>query len=325
MNLAFENIFSNKIEELDKLANDKIHVRGTDPQYDVPADYKKQEWYVPFNEIPIRYCPTDRYSYLNKYHSTASSTKTWESAKGLVLDKLYENFIKQLHSYLSTKRHEDIDIIKDFQTSNETFINQKLQKINQEKDSLLNTPSDEEIINFEKFLKTILRYETQIASSILDYKISMINDININSTILTLFPFVVKPAFTALALGISGNPQPDFVFDNKIIIDVKAPPWIDDFYNTLGGYALVYEKANNSKMNLGLIVMPEFSTKRNVPLYFKSEIIIIDDIFRKGFLLRRNNLVELMKKQNDPGIPDDNSPCLSCRYFNHCWPSNNGD
>ena len=66
--------------------------------------------------------------------------------------------------------------------------------------------------------------------------------------------------------------------------------------------------------------MPEFSSRRNVPFYFRSEIVVIGDTYRKAFLLRRENLLELMKSQKDPGLPSDTTFCSTCPYYTHCFP-----
>ena len=72
-------------------------------------------------------------------------------------------------------------------------------------------------------------------------------------------------------------------------------------------------------MNLGMIIAPEFSNKRNVPHFFNSKIVLIEDLYRKLFLLRREKLLEQMKSEKDPGLPLSDEKCKSCGYFNHCW------
>lgn len=321
MKLVLDSLTSNRIQQLEKSADDKIHIRGNNPIYDVPVDFRKPDWFVPFNHIPIKYCPTDRYSYLHKYAPNVKRQQTWESMSGKILDEAYDKFIKKLHEYLNTTTLQNIDIMRDFHTYRKDFIADTNSLIKKEQANIINFPDPIVVEKFNMLLEQTLRYETQLASALLDYKISIIKDISIKSMLLILFPFVPKPAYTVPSFGVSENAQPDFLFDNKIIIDVKSPPWREEYLNTLGGYSLIYEKMNNKHMNLGMIVTPEFADNRNVPHFFNSEIVLIEDKYRRAFLLRRQNLLEQMKSGKDPGIPDSDEKCKSCAYFNHCWPS----
>ncbi len=321
MKLVLDNLNSNKIQELEKIAEDKIHIRGYRPKNDVPADFRESALSVPFNQIPIKYCPTDRYAYLHKYVPKAKHEQTWEMLSGQILDKVYDKFIKKLHNYLNTVNLKNADIMTDFDSHSSNFMDYAEKLIKDKKAKIINSPSQPVIDDFILLLKQTLRYETQIASALLDYKISITKDINISLMSMNLFPFASKPSFTVSSFGITKSAQPDFLFDNKIIIDVKSPPWKDEYLNTLGGYALIYEKIYGKSMNLGMIVTPEFANKRNVPHFFNSEVILIEDRYRKAFLLRRQNLLEQMKTKKDPGKPDSDEKCRSCSYFNHCWPS----
>jgi len=319
MKLVFDNLISNRIQELERNAADKIHVRGYMPDYDVPADFRKLDWFVPFNQIPIKYCPTDRYSYLHKYENDVKLQQTWERFTGTVLDKLYDCFIKKLHAYLNTTTLGTADILNHFQEFHRMVLGDFDSSLESKRPDIINFPEGETVYRFRKLLVMTLRYETQMASALFDYKVSMIKDLNIRSVPMLMFPFVAKPPYTVTSFGISNNAQPDFLYNNKIMIDVKSPPWNEEYLTTLGGYALIHEKANNKDMNLGMIVTPEFANKRNVPHFFNSEVVLIDDRCRKAFLLRRDSLLEQMKSAQDPGLPESDKRCKSCGYYKHCW------
>lgn len=320
MKIVLENLTTDRVNQLDYDANNRIQIRGYHPRYDIPADFKDSELFLPFNEIPIKYCPTDRYSYLHKYESSALRNPTWESFTGKILDETYDKFITKLLAYLRESKLSSVNVLKYFESINETFLEKQRQLIESKKDTLQTPPKAIDIEKFDKLLISVLRYETQLASSLIDYKISMHQDLELASTVMLLMPILVKPTYTVTMFGITNKAQPDFMFSNKIMIDVKSPPWSDQFYNTLAGYALAYEKAENKPMNLGVVLTPDLSDKRNVPFYFKSEIIPIEDMYRRAFLLRRENLLTLMKSKKDPGIPDDDTNCKTCTYYKHCFP-----
>ena len=320
MKLIFDDITSSsRLRELEKQADDKIHVRGFNPTHDVPIHLRNTEWLLPFNEIPIKYCPTDRYSHLRKYNPNIKRQQSWEMLKGKILDELYDAFIKELHKYLNTTKISSVNIISGLQNFSSKFLSDSISKIHKSK--FLNPPSIDDTNALEHLIEKTLRYEIGLASAFLDYRISVTKDLSLGSTPLVMFPFVSKPSYTVNSFGITDSAQPDFVYDNRIIIDIKSPPWNDDFLHTLGGYALVYEKANNTPMNLGMIITPEHHNQRNVPHLFKSEIILIEDIYRKGFLLRRDTLLEMMSKSIDPGLPKTDTKCRACGYYKHCWQS----
>ena len=322
MKLAFENTISrSRIVELAKQADDKIHVRGYHPRYNVPAHLRNTEWLLPFSEIPIKYCPTDRYSYLNKYERSIKRKQSWEALRGLILDNFYSGFIGELCKYLDTARLGSVNIINGLQEFNDEFLSYSKSIIAEKRVELLNPPKNSDIKELEQLIERTSRYEIELASALLDYKISVTDSPNIKSISTILFPFVVKPSYTVGSFGISSTAQPDFLFDNKIIIDVKSPPWNDDFLCTLGGYALVHEKMTGKSMDLGMIITPEYRRGRNVPLLFKSEIILIEDVYRKRFLLRRDKLLEMMEQFDDPRTPSTDSECKSCGYYNYCWPN----
>ena len=323
MKLIFDSmITSNRLRELVKQADDKIHIRGFSTECDVPVELRNPNWFLPFNEIPIKYCPTDRYSYLNKYKRSVPRRKSWEILQGGILDDLYDEFIKTLNQYLNeTTNLNNTNVIKGLQEFNDRFLECTRLKIRDEKPMLLNPPNAANVKKMIKSIEKILRYEIELASALVDYKLSIVESLDISSIPMTLFPFVPKPSYTVGSFGITTTAQPDFLFDNRIVVDVKSPPWNDDFLFTLGGYALVYERANYKPMDLGMIITPEPYNDRNVPSLFRSDIVMIDDICRQGFLLRRDHLLEKMKASSDPGIPETDSKCKTCGYYNHCWPS----
>ena len=160
MKLVLDNLTSNKIQDLEKIAEDKIHIRGYDPKHDVPVDYRNPNWFVPFNQIPIKYCPTDRYAYLHKYKKAIKLEKTWESLTGKILDDAYDKFIKKLHNYLNTANLIDTDIMNAFCAFRSDVLAGADSLIEKEESNIINFPKQKtEIKQFRMLLERILRYE----------------------------------------------------------------------------------------------------------------------------------------------------------------------
>ena len=174
MKLAFENTISrSRIVELAKQADDKIHVRGYHPRYNVPAHLRNTKWLLPFSEIPIKYCPTDRYSYLNKYERSIKRKQSWEALRGHILDDFYSKFIGELCRYLDTAKLDSVNIINGLQEFNDKFLLDSKSKIVKKRAELLNPPENSDIKELEQLIEKTSRYEIELASALLDYKISV--------------------------------------------------------------------------------------------------------------------------------------------------------
>ena len=129
------------------------------------------------------------------------------------------------------------------------------------------------------------------------------------------FPFIPKPKLIAPDLGFSEGAEPDFIYANRVICDVKTGQWRKSFFLTLAAYALAYENENKKPMNLGVVINPVLQSNRNVPLYRNLEIIIIDDRYRKIVKTLRDKKFELMKNAKDPSKPKDDKRALIVSSF----------
>ncbi len=313
-----------KIDKLDNLANSEITVRGYDiEKVGVPADLRRKELYLPVNMIVGDYCPNDRYLYLKKHKPELRPEPTWEVFKGRVVDELYSDLFKELSSYIEKSNSATLQIREELENFKAARIKKTQELFEKEKNKLMNTPTEVEFKSFLTGLSKIIRYEIQLCSAIMDFRVSTKKDINIKAEFSLLFPFIPKPKLKAPELGFSEGAEPDFIYRNRVICDVKTGQWRDSFLLTLAAYALAYENENKKPMNLGVIINPVLQSNRNVPLYH-AEIIIIEDRYRKIVKTLRDQKLEFMKNAKDPDKPKDEANCVSCGFHNNfCWRETN--
>jgi len=311
-----------KLDELDKQADKEIKLRGYDSKVKVPSDLKRKEWFLPINEIVSDYCSSERYFYLRKYKRSVPREATWAMVKGRIMDNLYEELFKAFKKYVTTTSLKHLYVKETLEKYNEKKITSIKKEIEKQKEYMIRKPSKEEFENFLAGLQKLLKFESQICSTILDFKISMKKDINLKSEVALLFPFTFKPKIYSLDLGFSEGVAPDFLYGQKTMCEIKFGDWREMFNLACAAYALAYECENQKDMNLMAIVNPVFDTNRTVPLYSNLDLEIIHDRYRKAVILLRNKRLELIKKSDDPGLPSNKDSCVDCCYFNFCWKKN---
>lgn len=324
--IMFDVVFSNfitdprRMNDLDKRAHSEITIRGYDlNKVSVPSELKDKNWFLPVNLIVGDYCPTGRYLYLKKIKNEIKLESTWEMYTGKIIDSLYQNLFERFRDYLNKTKIGELCVREELQKFSEESLSEITKDIEKDKENIINFPKKEEVDSFLNDIKKILRYEVQLCSSIIDFKISIKEDINLKSEAALLFPFNFKVKFLASDLGFSKGVEPDFILANKVVGEIKTGEWQEFFNLALAAYALAYENEHKQDMNLGVIVNPILKKNRTVPLYLNSQVIIIEDRYRKAVLFLRNKKLEMMKRGEDPNIPKDKKSCYSCGYFNYCW------
>jgi CRISPR/Cas system-associated exonuclease Cas4 (RecB family) len=320
--LSFRDVLDpKKIEDLDRLADSKITVRGYNVEEVKPgSDLRRTEFFLPVNEIAGDYCPTHRYSYIHKVEKRTPKS-TWAGLRGRIVDSTYTGMFEELGRYVSSADLKQLYVIESLSEYAKKAVDSARAEITCRKQDLMDPPTNQKIDKFLEELGKILRYESELCGTLLDYKISSKEDIRLKSEFVLLFPYNLKCKIRAPDLGFSGSAEPDFIYSNKVIGDVKTGPWRESFRLTLAAYALAYENETRKKMNLGIIVNPVLMDTRTVPLYTCSEIEIIEDVFRKAALANRDQKLTMIKSGSKPPLPERETVCASgpCGYHDECW------
>ncbi len=319
--LAFSDFADPKrIDGLDIQAKEQITVRGYDVgKVGVGADLKNKKWFLAVNEIVSSYCPTDRYSYLKKYRRVKWEW-TWDMLKGSIVDELYGSLFEEFQSCTIKGVLKDLLLFPQMKKFKETKLQEVEETVRKAKPKLLNEPSDAEITTFLNHIERLLCFEIRLCSSILDFRVSIKKDIRLKSEVALLFPFNPKVKILASDLGFSGGAEPDFIYRDRVIGDIKTGEWQEFFNLALAAYALAYENENHRNLNLGIIINPTFEENRSVPFFDNFGVSIVGDRYRKAVLTLRDKKLNLMKWKQDPGKPGSRDDCSNgCRYLKYCW------
>ncbi len=319
--LAFSDFADpRKIVGLDVQAEEEIAVRGYDVgKVGVGADLKSPKWFLPVNEIASSYCPTDRYSYLKKYRKIKWE-RTWDMLKGSIVDELYGSLFKEFQACTIKGKLKDLLLFPQMEKFKETKLHEVEETVSKCKPKLMKAPSDAQESAFLEHIKSLLCFEIRLCTSILDFRMSIKKDIHVKAEVALLFPFNLKVKILALDLGFSGGAEPDFIYNGRVIGDIKTGEWQEFFNLTLAAYALAYENENHRNLNLGIIINPTFDKNRSVPLFDNFGVSIVGDRHRKAVLTLRDKKLNLMKSKQDPGKPGSRDDCFNgCRYLEYCW------
>ena len=315
--VAFQEITERKTEHLKQDA-EGIKVRGFNPgsPVEVPADLKGKN--LPVHLLSNLYCPTDKYTYL---YSIGKRPKimTWLSFQGHAVENVYfhilREFKKQKFEKLAKKGVYDTTIA--IGNKEITIVEEDIKKSIAKGKFLIN-PDREMINTFIDNLKRLVNYESLLASSLVEYRLSQKYEKSISTCIDFAFPFIIRPQFLhGYNLGFSEPVEADFIYNSKILGDIKTGEYRSFFQNTLAAYALAYENQNKTSMNFGTILNPDFSDDEVTINYEKARIVVIDDIMRKAFLVFRNDKLSKLKS----GIVPNLAPievCRNCRFYNEC-------
>lgn len=310
-----------KLRSLNAEASSQITTRGYSTSVAVPSGLSNPDWFLGISDIAYDYCPTNRYLYLKKIERR-QLVETWQRHKGYVLDQLIPEIFNEVREYAINTNLRNMQIPKDIKS----ILKEKISKMKKEfnPEELMNPPEQREIDAFYDSLLKLADYETLVASSFLNYRISNVYSLNVDTEFDILFPLNFKLRIAAPGLGLSAEAEIDFVLTQTILGEIKSQEWFD-FYNIgLAAYALAYEFDRKRDVNLGVVICPVFETNRNVPMYRSTaNIKIISEAWRKSFVTKRNKRIELIKSGNPPEVPENNTKCGGCGYYPECWPNEN--
>jgi CRISPR/Cas system-associated exonuclease Cas4 (RecB family) len=109
---------------------------------------------------------------------------------------------------------------------------------------------------------------------------------------------------------------------SPVIGEVKTGKSLRDFHlTTVAGYALAYESQHNQDVDFGILYFLE--THSTQLSFAGSRPFVIDDLLRKQFLKKRNDLYAILAKGDEPSLVDPKyyeDFCFHCKYHAHCYP-----
>jgi len=276
---------------------------------------------LPVNLLASKYCPTNRDIFL-KIVKKKSPPLTWPSYQGKIIHDLYFKLFTSVRQYIVKKNIiQRIDLFKHVHRCGQQFLSNLKKDINGEISAIRNKPSKTEKEAFLRNLSKLIRMESEIVSTLIDYSIATNFDVRLDSEFSRIFPFQHEIALNATPLGFSKGVKPDFIYSHGgalVVGDIKTGKLKEFHKLILAAYALAYEYEESIPVNFGVILNVNFSNKRNVPIYKETEIMVISDKYRQAFLRLRDEKFEVVKNRIDPGLPSSENACIECPYSEYC-------
>jgi CRISPR-associated protein Csa1 len=317
LKIAKENTLRKLVDELDHRAD--VTIRGWDPESFLPAEYASIRA-LPVNMLANNYCPTSRDVYLKQVRNI-NAPPNWDSYCGRAVHKLFQLLASSAESYI----RRDLQLRKfDLQKYVRTQGSRLIQKVTSDMTQVttnipqVRRPSQSQIDTFVEGLHKIVRMEAETAGALIDYTLSTNLDTRLAAEFSRIFPFQSREInLNAPPLGFSLGAKPDFLLGD-IIGDIKTGQLKEFHKLTLAAYALAYEYHESRPMNFGVLLSVNLPAKRNVPIYEKTEYMVVSDVYRKAFLEKRNEKFRIVRDQVDPGEPTTRDECRECPYFPKC-------
>ncbi len=296
------------------------YLRTISTEYRVSEELRGWEWYrepirppteiirLGVSDIANRYCDTMRDLYL-KYVMNINVRPNFSMIWGKAIHEVYRTILETsrkilIESSIITgsefleKIYEDdmINIIVENILKSVNVTEEYTDQISKIRKAC---------INFAKFLviQIASRIDTELAKGRNDS----------NNIVGKVLPFFTEYKIDGSLIGLKDCLKVDMMYHN-IIIELKCGK-IEHFHKlALAGYALAIESDLEIPIDYALLVYVNFNGKmipriRTIP-------IIVDDSLRREFLELRDNAMELILHERDPGISQ--SCPQDCPYRNYC-------
>ncbi|MEK7448171.1 MAG: CRISPR-associated protein Cas4 [Planctomycetota bacterium] len=262
---------------------------------------------LPVGELSNLACPTRMDIYMGRIKKKDGKT-TWGRVTGQIIDKCIHDFTKQYQNEKDSKLKVFDHLIKKSSDYLDSFVEVNKRQIGK-LNKLKSTPEEDE----NRLIKTLdytLRYELSMLFLQNSLTNGKANNMSINCE-LEIIP-------NCMTTGISKATPDFFIPELSIIGDIKSGVEFKRYYPlTAAGYALAYENAHNTNVDLGLIYF--FPTRQRDFSLAHLHIFVIDDILRAAFFQARDKSFEIMKdKNNYPPFPENDTGCSFCKYEDDC-------
>lgn len=129
----------------------------------------------------------------------------------------------------------------------------------------------------------------------------------------SFLPVVSEFKVDGSPLGLSPRLSVDAIVQLSLVVEFKVGG-VQEFHKlALAGYALALESALEVPIDFGALV---YVNGGNSSPEFKFEVHYISPDLRKEFLDARDEVIDMLSQEKDPGMPITCSP--SCPFLNYC-------
>jgi CRISPR-associated protein Csa1 len=161
-------------------------------------------------------------------------------------------------------------------------------------------------------------YESELLKTHVSFLVSRDPQINVETLVSKAVPILTEQQVDGTRLYLSERLTLDAITtlpNRRIVIDLKTGE-AEEFHKlTTTGYALAWESLEKEPVDIGCIMYLRFSSSRSTP-EIKCNFHSITDELRSWFIEARNEKIQMIATQQDPGVPDS---CPSnCPFFYVC-------
>jgi len=276
---------------------------------------------ISVSDLTFDVCPTNRNIYLSKIMGVRLPGNA-DRVKGRAIESLCFRIHNEIRSYLGEMSKQDklrmIDSLG-YLRSKEGELVQWAFDEGKRKSGV----ADNALINeadLKGGLLKILRFESLMVSSLLNYRIARMSDHRLLEFYDGMMHFTFEPSYQADFLGLGEPITPDFLYAGKAIGDIKSGKWEEYMNINFTAYALAYEHENTAPLDVGLIYHVSLEDSCSVPVHWNTQITYIDNTLRAAFLSKRDKKLAILLSRTDPGRAE-RTVCATnhCPFILTCW------
>lgn len=181
-------------------------------------------------------------------------------------------------------------------------------------DGFVTNLAQEHKSELKRKIKILLEFETLRINARVQEVLSKQPYIGVDALVNQAIPIVTEQKLDGSFLGLSPNLSSDaFTFAEPMILDLKFGEPKPFHRLTTTGYAMVTEAIYEHPINIGCLVYAQFKDDR---LIINRDLHIIDDELRQWFIEERDNKMQMIENEMDPGIAEN---CITnCPYYSTC-------
>ncbi len=260
---------------------------------------------IPIYEVAGKYCPTSRDLYLKKVENVEIVP-----GRAMIAGGIYHSVITQMFSeakkLIYTCGPSDLDGIKEglqLLLSDMTPANEQMESL-----------SKEDYDYIAQNVKKLREFQYPRLVARISDTISKQPFIQADALAAMAIPIVCEYKLDGTFLGLSGFLSCDAVFaGGPIIFDAKFGQKQDFHKLSATGYALVMESLFEFPVDVGCTVYVDM--RGNTPLITR-DLFAIDDELRQWFIDERDDKMQIIYDEFDPGVAED---CPRyCSYMAFC-------
>ncbi|WP_016732173.1 type I-A CRISPR-associated protein Cas4/Csa1 [Saccharolobus islandicus] len=261
-------------------ASDPIEEELRGWNYHMPPIKPRRYLGLSMSDVAYKYCETKRDVYLRKVLKVQGEQRT-PLILGQVIHEIVRNVSNEVVKLLSSG-------YKPWNVLEMLFRNNKIVRS----------------ICSQQFIK----YCEEVYKA---YALDLLSDFS-DST--SFIPVISEFKVDGSPLGLSSRLSVDAIMQLSLVVEMKVGN-VQEFHKlALAGYAMALESALELPIDFGALIYVNGITANSPE--FKVEVFYVSPDMRKEFLDARDEVIDMVSQEKDPGMPVSCSP--SCPFLNYC-------